>query len=41
MSNKTVFTDEQLALIEQCDGVHTTIDELFNCDSCKIIFTVA
>ena len=32
------LTNEELELLKQCSGKHNTLDELFNCVSCAVLF---
>jgi hypothetical protein len=32
------LTKKELEIFRQCDGKHKTIDELFKCKSCKVLF---
>lgn len=31
------LTTEQLELLQQCDGKHDTMQQLFNCSSCELL----
>jgi hypothetical protein len=33
-----VLTPEELELMRQCDGKHPSLDELFACKSCDVMF---
>lgn len=29
---------EKLEILKKCDGIHLDLDEIFNCDSCNVMF---
>lgn len=42
MSNKKLLsvslTDNELMLVKKCNGKHINLDQLFECDSCSLLF---
>lgn len=31
------LTKKQLELLKKCNGIHKSLKELFNCESCKVM----
>jgi hypothetical protein len=32
------LTAQEIRKLQECDGVHNTLDDIFKCDSCAILF---
>ena len=35
---KELSTFEKLKFLRKCDGVHSSLDDLFNCEPCSFLF---